>query len=77
MRLMEYFHRDGQSIGNTPQTSKEDIQMKISAREKNKLFMSPSGRDLNLDLYIKMVNEDKLTHIQQTSSNLNRKHSST
>ena len=39
MRLMEFFHGDGQSTEDTPQTSKEDIQMKISAREKNKVYM--------------------------------------
>ena len=66
MRLMEYFHEDGQPITNTQQTNKEDIQMKISAREKNKIFMPTSGRDVNLDLYIEMVKEDILTGIQNS-----------
>ena len=66
MRLMEYFHGDEQPITNTQQTSKEDIQMKISAREKNRIFMPTSGRDVNLDLYIEMVKEDILAGTQNT-----------
>ena len=57
MRLKEYFYEDsdhtihGQDEMNyTTKTTK--------AREMNKVFMPPSGRDLNLDLYIDIVKED-------------------
>ena len=61
MRLREYFDENEETKNNTEERENKNLQMlddKIDAREKNKIFMPPSGRDINLDLYIESVKEE-------------------
>ena len=70
MRLKEFFN-DSKEIPETQTKIKDKKYDKIEARERNKIFMPPSGRDLNLDLYIELIKEDIFKGISnQTKNNL-------
>ena len=70
MRLKKYYYdKKTQNEPITEDSQDMTLHDKIKARERNKIFIPPTGRDKNLDLYIDLVKEDIL-------KNISRKHNS-
>ena len=73
MRLCEFFYDNEDSTDNEQEPGTiQRIHENIDARERNKIWMPPSGRDPSLDMYIEMVKEDVIDGISRNNrDNLN------
>ena len=64
LRLREYYYEtDSENDNESLKSSVQEVHNKIDAREKNKIWMPPTGRDPSLDLYIELVKEDVISGI--------------
>ena len=74
MRLREFFNDEKDKDNESDHKHSTEISKEKQARERNKIFMPPTGRDANLDLYIDLIQEDIMKGLKcNNGSNITEK----